>query len=405
MKKIIVIGGGAAGLTAAIFASQPNTEVIILERTNKTGKKIMISGGTRCNVLPVSMNYDDYFTASSKNLMKNIFKSWTLQDCYNWFNKEIGLKMKTEEHSNKWFPASNSAKEVRDLLLKKAEEKNVRIIYDAYVEDIKRQDEKWFCILADGKTFKADKIIVATGGFSLPEIGTDGSGHRFIKKAGHNINKTYPALTPLKGQHPGNILIPGISLDVELTVKNDKKKKKAERTGFLFTHRGYSGPAILDLSHYAILAMEENKEKPELFINWIGKTEEEWKDILQNGKGNVLNKLKEYLPNRLAEAIATEVNLMERNLSELKKEERNKLIENLVRYKLKYTGHEGYKKAEVTGGGVPLEEIDTSTLESKILPDLYFCGEILDVFGRIGGFNFYWAWVTGRLAGLSSAKE
>jgi predicted Rossmann fold flavoprotein len=402
--KVIVIGAGAAGLTAAIFAAEKGAEVILLERTRMPGKKILISGGTRCNVLPVTMSYDDYFTSSSRNLLKNIFKSWSLEACYQWFSKEIGLKMLTEKESNKWFPASNSAKEVRDLLVQKAEKLGVRLIYHTpvdFIAPLKEQDDPWICRNTNGETYKADKIIIATGGLSLPEVGTDGMGHGVIKRAGHTVNKTYPALTPLKGPHPGHVPIPGISLEIELTVKIDKKKKKAERSGFLFTHRGYSGPAILDLSHYAILAMEEKKERPELFINWNGFTEEEWNSILQSGKGLVINKLKEYLPNRLAEGIVLEAGLSDRSLSELRKEERVRLTGLLTRYQLPYNGHEGYRKAEVTGGGVPLEEIDTATMESKLLPGLYLCGEILDVFGRIGGFNFYWAWVTGRLAGIS----
>lgn len=399
--KVLIIGAGAAGLTAAIFASQKYHNVILLERTNKAGKKIMISGGTRCNVLPVSMTYEDYFTSSSKNLMKNVFKSWSLKDCYNWFTKEVGLKMVTEVDSNKWFPASNSAKEVRDLLLDKAERQGVKVFYETSVEYIARENNHWVCKTAQGNKFIAEKIIFATGGLSLAEIGTDGTGYKIMKEMGHKINHTYPALTPLKGTHPGNILIAGISLDVDLNIKVDSKKKKADRKGFLFTHRGFSGPSILDLSHHAVLAMEKSQPKPEITVNWANISEEEWKDILMSAKGNVLNKLKEYLPNRLSESLAKELDLEHTNFSELKKESRNKLIENLSRYKINYTGHEGYKKAEVTGGGIPLEEIDTSTMESKILPDLYFCGEILDVFGRIGGFNFYWAWVTGRLAGMS----
>lgn len=399
--KILIIGAGAAGLTAAIFASKKYNDVVILERTNKAGKKIMISGGTRCNVLPVSMSYEDYFTGSSKNLMKNVFKSWSINDCYNWFTGEIGLKMVTENESNKWFPASNSAKEVRDLLLNKAEDNGVRIFYDCSVEHIYKENNKWICKTHEGKKFIAEKIIMAAGGSSFPEIGTDGTSYKLMKDLGHKLNKTYPALTPLKGSHPGDNLIAGISLDVELNVKIDNKKKKAERTGFLFTHRGYSGPAILDLSHHAVLAIEKNLPKPEIVVNWAKISEEEWREILMTAKGSVFSKIKEYLPNRLAEALCIEVKLLDRNFSDLKKEERNKLIEVLSRYKINYTGHEGYKKAEVTGGGIPLEEIDTATMESKILTDFYLCGEILDVFGRIGGFNFYWAWVSGRLAGMS----
>lgn len=398
---VLIIGAGAAGLTASIFCSKKYKNVVILERTNKAGKKIMISGGTRCNVLPVSMTYEDYFTSSSKNLMKNIFKSWSIKDCFNWLNNEITLKMVTEIESNKWFPASNSAKEVRDLLLSKAEYQGVKVFYEQSVENIYKEDGKWFCNTKNGNKFIANKIIIATGGASLPEIGTDGTGYKLMKELGHNINKTYPALTPLKGVHPNNTLIAGISLNVDLNIKIDNKKLKAERSGFLFTHKGFSGPSILDLSHYAILAMEKSQSKPEIIVNWANINEDEWRNILLSSKGNVLNKLKEYLPNRLAESLANELNIQDLNFNDLKKDQRNKLIENLTRYKLKYTGHEGYKKAEVTGGGIPLEEINTSTMESKLFNDLYLCGEILDVFGRIGGFNFYWAWVTGRLAGIS----
>lgn len=399
--KVLIVGAGAAGLTAAVFTSKKYNDVVIVERTNKAGKKIMISGGTRCNVLPVLMSYDDYFTSSSKNLMKNIFKSWSIQGCFEWLNKEIGLKMVTETESNKWFPASNSAKEVRDLLLSKAESQGVKVFYEQSVEHLYRENDRWVCKTQKGDKFTSDKIIIACGGLSLPEIGTDGTGFKLLKEMGHKVNKTYPALTPLKGTHPANILIPGISLNVNLNIKTDNKKLSAERSGFLFTHRGFSGPSILDLSHYAVLAMEKSQIKPIITVNWVNKTEEEWKEIIMSSKGSILNKLKEYLPNRLAESLAIELGIEEINFSDLKKDKRNKLIENLTRYQLNYTGHEGYKKAEVTGGGIPLEEINTATMESKILNNLFLCGEILDVFGRIGGFNFYWAWVTGRLAGLS----
>lgn len=402
-QKIIIIGAGAGGLTASIFASEnKNNDVILLERGEQAGKKILMSGGTRCNVLPASFDYDDYFSDSSKNLMKNIFKSWSLEKCYEWLEKDIGLKMKLEKESNKYFPVSNSAMEVRDLLLKKAIKNGVKIIYNFCLEDLFYQDNKWHCISSDNKEYKSDKVIIATGGLSIPKMGTDGKGHKILKKLGHKINRTYPALTPLKGLHPANNLIAGISLDVELTLKSkDKKNKKASRQGFLFTHKGFSGPSILDLSHHVIQAMEKGESKPILSVNWAGITEDEWRSILQPAKINLLTKLKEYLPLRLAESLCIESGLENRNLTDLKKEERNKLINLLTQYNLNYTGHEGYEKAEVTGGGILLEEINTSTMESKLNNGLFICGELLDVFGRIGGFNFYWAWLTGRLAGIN----
>lgn len=402
-QKVIVVGAGAAGLTASIFASMnKSNEVILLERGQMAGKKILMSGGTRCNVLPASFNYEDYFTDSSKNMMKNIFKSWSLEKCHEWIEKDIGLKMKLEKESNKYFPVSNSSMEVRDLLLKKALDLGVKVIYNFCLEDLYFKNNSWFCVSSEGKEFQSDKVIISTGGLSIPQMGTDGKGHKILKNLGHKINKTYPALTPLKGIHPANSMIAGISLDVQLTLKaKDKKNKKAEREGFLFTHKGFSGPSILDLSHYVIQAMETSDTKPVLTVNWNGFSEEKWRELLQPSKINLLNRLKEYMPIRLAEALCSEAKLEGRNLTDLKKEERNKLISLLTQYNLNYTGHEGYEKAEVTGGGIPLEEINTATMESKLHEGLFVCGELLDVFGRIGGFNFYWAWLTGRLAGLN----
>lgn len=406
-KKILIIGAGAAGLTSAIFASRNNYQVQILERTNMSGKKILVSGGGRCNILPQAFSYDDYFTSSSKNILKNVFKSWSLEECYKWFTNDIGLKMYIEKESGKYFPQSDSSKEVRDVLLRKAEHLGVKITYDFYVKKIFQEKGQWVCQADNGNRIYADKIIIATGGMSIPKMGTDGAGHRFLKDLGHSINTTYPALTPLKGKHLGDELLAGLSLDIEMSVKVDSKNKKvAKRGGFLFTHKGFSGPSVLDLSHYAVLALEEKKELPEIFINWSTLKEEDWRVFFENAKSNMLvaNKLKELIPSRLAIALCKDIGIEDVKLTELKKEKRNELIQKLTRYKLNYTGHEGYQKAEVTGGGVPLEEIDFTSLESKLFKELYLCGEILDVFGRIGGFNFYWAWVSGRLAGLSASK-
>lgn len=399
--SVIICGAGAAGLTAAIFAAQNGAEVTLLERTDKAGKKILMSGGTRCNVLPVQMKLSDYFTDSSVNRMKNIFKSWSLDACKQWFEDEIGLKLACETHSNKWFPVSNSAKEVRNLLLKKALDSGVQVVYNAPVENVEPENGKWKVITAQGKSLEANRVIISTGGYSIPTIGTDGMGHRFMKKAGHSIRPVYAALTPLLCTNKQHHALSGISLDVELFVyKGGKKTFTSERSGFLFTHRGYSGPAILDASHHYIKAKMDGNEAPVFRVNWAGVERESWNQALINGKGNVISVLKEKLPARLCEMIIQEAGLEQRKTAELKKDERRNLLALLTEYELPISGDEGYRKAEVTGGGIPLEEINTKTLESLKLPGVCLCGEIIDVFGRIGGFNFYWAWVTGRLAGM-----
>ena len=420
-RHVLIVGAGAAGLTAAIFAAGDGVgaRVTLLERTDKAGKKILMSGGTRCNVLPVTMELSDYFTGSSPNLMNRIFRSWSLGACQRWFTEDLGLKLACETSSNKWFPESNSAIEVRDMLLNKALDSGVNVVYNAPVDRIEHRDGKWVvrtapkgtreaggkgrAEAAEAQTMECDALIIATGGLSVPSIGTDGMGHRFLEKAGHHTSPVYAALTPLTGSDAGHRELAGVSLDVQLSVYRDGRKvAESNRSGFLFTHRGYSGPAVLDVSHFQVLAMEHGQPVPEYRVNWDGAGREVWEKRLLDGRGHVASVLKNHLPNRLADALCLEAGVTGRNCAELGRNVRKKLLQLLTEYPLKISGHEGYKKAEVTGGGVPLGEINTATLESSIHPQLYLCGEILDVFGRIGGFNFYWAWVTGRLAGLSS---
>ena len=400
--KTLIIGAGAAGLTAAIFAAQSGGNVTVLERTNKAGKKILMSGGTRCNVLPVHMELSDFYTDSSVNLLKRIFKSWSLNACKDWFENDLGLKMACEIESNKWFPASNSAEEVRDVLLKKALSLGVKFVYNVPVNRIVATTDGWSVFADQGGSHSADKLIIATGGLSVPTIGTDGMGHKFLGALDVPLRPTYPALTALTGNHPGSENLAGISLQVQIVVRNSETGAtigQSAREGFLFTHKGFSGPAVLDVSHYATKYLAELGPRPEYRVNWTSESPDFWRTRIDNSRSTVRNFIKEYLPNRLAEALASEHPNPDKKVTECSKIDRQDLMRLLTDYPLKWSSNEGYRKAEVTGGGVPLEAINTATMQVKDHPGLYLCGEILDVFGRIGGFNFYWAWVTGRLAG------
>lgn len=424
-SDVIIAGAGAAGLTAAIFAAQPGSsagsgfdarsgkdgientashpKITLLERTSQPGRKILMSGGTRCNVLPVQAALDDYITESSPNRLRNIFKSWSVEHCHEWFTSEIGLDMVCETESNKWFPKSNSAKEVRDLLVKRARKLGVTIRTSSSVTDISRTGEYWKITTGSGDTHVAPKVILATGGMSIPRTGTDGTGHSIMQQLGHTMHNPYPALTPLTGPHPGRVPLPGISLDVDLIPEGkDVGTFGKRRSGFLFTHNGYSGPAILDVSHVAVKALADDPsgEKAALRVNWANKNADWWRPQLE---GNLTTNglLRKHLPRRLADNLLEEIRLENIKTAQLSKKQRNLLIDILTEYRIVPTGHAGFRKAEVTGGGIPLDEINPATMESRILPGMYLCGEILDVFGRIGGFNFYWAWVSGRLAGKS----
>ena len=401
-SDIIVIGAGAAGLTAAIFAAGPGSKVTVLERTPQAGRKILMSGGTRCNVLPVEVSDDDYVTESSRNRMRNIFKSWSVERCHQWFQKEIGLELACEVESNKWFPKSNSAMEVRDLLVKRTEALGVDIRLKASVASLQRAGDYWKVSTDSGEHYGAPAVIIASGGMSVPSTGTDGKGHAIVRKCGHTLHTPYPALTPLKGPHPGKEPLPGVSLDVSLAPDSLKDQPfKTRRSGFVFTHQGYSGPAILDMSHLIVKSIERDGSAGGLLVNWTGKPAQWWQDQLE-GKQETTALLRNHLPKRLADNLLAENGLAGMKVAQLSKAQRSRLLSDLTAYRLATYGHLGFRKAEVTGGGVPLDEINTATMESQVAPGLYLCGEILDVFGRIGGFNFYWAWVSGRLAGMSA---
>eukprot|EP00210_Caulerpa_lentillifera_P004828 g4609.t1 len=412
--SLTIVGGGAAGLTAAYFAAKHGTRVTVLERSSEAGKKILVSGGTRCNVLPVIIDPEtDYFTEGNNAAVLEVFRSWDLESCRSWIQDDLGVKLIQEKSSNKYFPMSHSSKEVRDALLRSCLDLGVKVHYSASVTKLKSSSSSneggWFCTTTDKRVFEADKIILASGGKSYPKLGTDGTGFEMLKKLGHTLHEPYPALTPLIGPHPDNAQLSGVTLsEVEVTVEGAQAQKSryfSPRSGFLFTHRGYSGPAIMDVSHF--VAKEDKESVPRILVNWINEDGQFWKTKLleRNWKGTVVNYIQRFgIPQRLALALCNLALIPDgKPLAQLTKKERVKLIQLLTAFPIGWTGHGGYKLAEVTGGGIPFNEVNCKTMESKVANGVYICGELMDVFGRIGGFNFYWAWISGRLAGIGAS--
>jgi predicted Rossmann fold flavoprotein len=274
----------------------------------------------------------------------------------------------------------------------------VRVRFDTYVKDVQPHEDSWRVIIDGNDPIAASAVIMATGGLSVPSTGSEGTGLRIAKKLGHTINDTYPALTPLTCDPPKHADLAGVSFEVTLFADDFKT-----HGGFLFTHRGYSGPAVLDISHRAVLA--RMREQPQnIHVQWTERDTEAWQNVFkQTTTGTAGSLVRRNLPVRVADAMMAEAGVdPERAMSQLKKDERTRLIEVLARYELPWTGDEGYKKAEVTGGGVALAEVDPRTMQSRLHPGLFLCGEMLDAFGPIGGYNFAWAWATGRAAGLGT---
>ena len=269
-----------------------------------------------------------------------------------------------------------------------------------------KDSQHWQLTLSDGRIVTAANVILATGGLSVPKTGSDGHGFEIARGLGIEIEPTYAALTPLVCSPPRHGELAGIALPVRLEAQLAKGRVSAQGA-LLFTHRGYSGPVVLDISHVAVQSRLRGGERQPIFVRWTELEAADWLDRFQHERrGPVQALLRRELPARLARTLLEEAGVpIDRDLAELRRTERRDLIEQLTRYPLPWTGDEGYKKAEVTGGGVALSEVNPRTLESRRQPGLFFCGEILDVFGPIGGYNFMWAWSTGRAAGLGAAAR
>jgi len=401
---IVVVGAGAAGLCAACAAAERGQAVLILERTVRGGMKILISGGGRCNVLPSQAEPERFVSEAPARLVRGLLRSWPIESQRAFFEVEVGVPLTLEAETGKLFPASDYARDIRDGLVRLAMRRGAQIQYSTMVTGLTPGAQGW-TVETNRGAVQAHSVILASGGLSVPNTGSDGTGLQIAHGLGHRICETYPALTPLTTLPPPHEHLSGVSLNVRLRARWRDRIVESQG-GFLFTHRGYSGPAVLDISHVAVLGATDPGETPVLRVQWSGLDANAWRQTLAAASGSVSTAVGRIVPQRLAAQMMLEAGVpADRKTSELKRDERERLIEHLTAYALPWNGHEGYRKAEVTGGGVSLEEVDAGTLESRRHPGLFFCGEILDAFGPIGGHNFSWAWATARLAGRGAAAR
>ncbi len=404
MREVVVIGAGAAGTMAAIFAARSGASVTLIERTRDGGRKILISGGGRCNVLPSRVDEHRFVTDSSPNTLRRIIRSWPLAEQVRFFEEDLGIPLELEAESLKLFPASHKARDVRDGLMACARREGVHLRMETGVRDVEPEGSRWHVTCDDGTVVSADAVIVATGGLSVPATGSDGHGLALLRRLGHTIHPTYAALAPLTVEPNDFTELAGISLTATVTSRAGNETATASG-GFLFTHRGYSGPSVLNVSHIGARARSREATRATVAVKWAPLSDEDWTQRLQpHGARTVGGAVRAELPERLAAVLVQRAGVDPlRTLAELRRDERLRLIEVLVRGELPTAGDEGYKKAEVTGGGVSLAEIDPRSMESRRHAGLFLCGEVLDAFGPIGGYNFLWAWASGRAAGRGAA--
>ncbi len=271
--EVVVVGAGAAGLLAAMTAARGGRRVLLLESTSDGGRKILISGGGRCNILPSEAAPDRYVTDSSPHTLRKMLRAWPLAEQIKFFEKELGQRLVREPSTGKLFPESNRARDVRDRLVTRTREAGVRLRFDKRVERVSRiglesRHPRWRIETQDGCVADADALILATGGLSVPATGSAGWGLDFVRTLGVPVNETYPALTPLVLEPAVHAHLSGVSLTV--TIRAPRARPRLEtRGGFLFTHRGYSGPTILDVSHLAVRSSsQELSEDQELRVQW-----------------------------------------------------------------------------------------------------------------------------------------
>ncbi len=403
--KVIVIGGGPAGMMAAIRAAENSAEVILFEKNNRLGKKLSITGKGRCNLTNI---------ADVPEVVKNIpgngkflysaLKNFTTADTINFF-ESLGLKTKIER-GGRVFPESDSAAEVIEVLTKKLALLKVDVQLNSKVTEIISDGKKILGVEVGKKFFYSDRIILATGGSSYPATGSTGDGFKFAKKLGHIVTKIFPALVPLEVEEDFIKPLQGLSLrNVRVTLNADNKKIREIFGEMLFTHFGISGPIILTLSGEVAKLLDE-KNFVEILINLKPALTAEQLDarILRDfekfKRKSIKNSLVELLPQKLI-PIILDLSYIdgEKKVDDVSKIERRRLVEVLQNLPLTVTKTRPIDEAIVTAGGVSVKEIDPKTMQSKILQGLYIIGEVADVDGFTGGFNLQAAWAMGNAAG------
>jgi predicted Rossmann fold flavoprotein len=390
---------------AATFAARAGASVDLVERTADGGRKILISGGGRCNVLPSELTPERFASEAPPRLVRRLLGSWPIREQRAFFERDAGIPLKLERESGKLFPVSDRARDVRDALVRLARQAGVRFHFNTAFEDLVRRGNSAWQVTTSRGALEAGAVVVATGGLSVPSTGSDGRGLQVADGLGHRVVTPYPALTPLVADPPAHAALAGVSLSVRIRARHEGRTTEA-RGGFVFTHRGYSGPAVLDVSHVAVRSRLAGGSPAVVRVQWSTLDREGWTRALTEGRGLVASVLGAHLPQRLAQHLVAAAGVpADRRTADLRREERRALLDRLTDDTLPWTGDEGFRKAEVTGGGVALDEVNPRSLESHRCPGLFLCGELLDAFGPIGGHNFAWAWATGRAAGIGAARR
>lgn len=400
--KTIIIGAGAAGMMTAISARLHGAEdIAIIDASRRIGLKILMSGGGRCNITNADLDFKKYFGESSRAIRKIILQFPPEKMIH--FLKENGVKTKVEEPWNKYFPVTDKAGTIVEALLDKLAELNVTILHPVKVNNFQQQSKGWGLSTSEGE-FECQNLVMAFGGFSYPHTGSDGTLWPKLKSLGIKVKKDHAALTPIRTSDCDAHELAGVALWCLLKVRCKKSNKVVfqDSNSCLFTHSGMSGPGILNISQWFT---GDNPENYQLEVSFLPEmNEEEFRGEFtevsrKRNKEKVFTYLSEKVPKRLAQMICQRAKLDKTTLGQVSKKQRSAMVQNLFYFTPKISGHFGYKKAEVTAGGIPFSEIQLTNMSIKDHPGLYAVGEVVNVHGVIGGYNFQWAWSSGWICG------
>ena len=398
LAKVIVVGGGPAGIMAALSAAK-NNEVTLIERNKEIGMKLRLTGGGRCNITN-NRDIEEFFDkiVNNKKFLYSALYTFSNYSLLEYFSNN-GLEYKVEL-DEKVYTKSDKADEVIELLRSDLENNKVKVRYNTLINDLIVEEGVIKGVITSyGEKILGDKVIITTGGKSFPHTGSDGAMYEVLEKHGHTITPIYAALIPLVIKEEFVKKLQGVAMK-DVVVSAKLKKKKIEKFGdMLFTHFGISGPAVLKLSSYITKALSEREVEVSLdFLK--DKSKDEISQIMRsNPNKTVLNNLKGVLPQNFLKVVFEMLGLTEIKSSDLKKEDENKIIEYMKEMKLTARETLTIKAAQVTSGGVKVKEINASTMESKVIKNLYFAGEVIDIDAETGGYNLQMAFSTGYLAG------
>lgn len=401
--KVIVIGGGAAGIMAAISAKDSGYDVSIIERNDRIGKKILVTGNGRCNITNENINETRYHSQNN-GFFKYALNKFTKDNTIDFFSM-LGLPLTTLE-AGKMYPMSLQASSVLDILRLALEDRDIPVHTNSKIVKIEKANGSFKLYDSNGEIYECDKVILACGGESAPKTGSDGFGFKLGLSMGHSIVKPLPAIVQLKLAYNSLRALSGIRFDANAQIFVDNELKRSEFGEILFTDYGISGPAILQLSRIASLGIEESKNitlQIDILPN-IG--EDKIQEFFENHWGmlyyrSVFDSLVGIIHKKIIPVLLKEANVsnIHKQCCDLTWEEKSNILRLLKKWNFVVSGTNSFENSQVTAGGISTKEIDPKTLQSKIVPGLYFCGEILDVDGDCGGFNLQWAWSSGFLAG------